>query len=434
MDLQLNKARSGGLDMNIDVVIIGGGPAGTSTAISLNNKGISNVIVEKQAFPRFHIGESMTGECGASVRALGLEEKMKHTGHRIKLGTKVYGAGGANSFYIPIMGRNEQGDLYGQKTWQVRRSDFDDMLMEEAKGKGTSIVDAKAKSVLKDEDGVVCGVVVKYDDGRTEEIYSKVVVDASGQNTFLSGKGVTGPKVRGNYAKQAAFYSHFKGAIRNDAENEGRDDTLIFYQKKNHWAWFIPIDEDVVSIGVVTPVDYFKETQETREAFLCREMKELNSELARRVEDVEMCEDVMGMSNYSYHIKEFTGKGYLCVGDSHRFIDPIFSFGMHFALAEAVQAGDAIDMYLKGESADMDNPFAAYQERCDRGQDVVMNMLDAFWDYPLAFSLNVKSKKYRDDFIDMFAGRVYVDEPYGGLLVLQKLNSAGKTDNMDKIA
>ena len=135
-----------------------------------------------------------------------------------------------------------------------------------------------------------------------------------------------------------------------------------------------------------------------------------------------MLDDVRGMSNYAYHIKEYTGKGYLCVGDSHRFMDPIFSFGLHFALAEAAKAGDAISMYLKGETADLENPFTKYQETCERGQDVIMALLDAFWDYPLAFSLYLKDKKYWGDFIDMFAGRVYAENPYDGLLALLELN------------
>jgi flavin-dependent dehydrogenase len=418
--------------MNIDTVIIGGGPAGTSTAIALNNKGISNIIIEKETFPRFHIGESMTGECGASVRALGLEHRMREYGHCIKIGTKVFGSGGGNAFYIPVMGRDEAGELYVQKTWQVRRSEFDDMLMSEAKEHGTQVLDARAMSVLRNEGGDVCGVVVRYDDGSTEEIRASVVVDASGQSTFLSTAGVASPKQRGKYSKQAAFYSHFKGAIRN--EEEGADDTLIFYQKKNYWAWFIPIDSEIVSIGVVTPTDYFKNTKEDRETFLRREMKELNSELARRVMDVEMVDDVRGMSNYSYHVKEFTGRGYICVGDSHRFIDPIFSFGMHFALAEAIKASDAIEQYIKGETANLENPFIEYQQECERGQDVVMNMLDAFWDYPLAFSLYVKSKQHQEDFIDMFAGRVYREEPYEGLQVLQKLNDEGRLGQSRSIA
>ncbi len=213
-----------------------------------------------------------------------------------------------------------------------------------------------------------------------------------------------GPKDRGNYDRQVAIYSQVVGAIRD--EGEKRDDTLIFYQKKNHWAWFIPIDKDVVSIGVVTPSEYFTSRKESKIDFLKREMQTLNPELTWRVKDVKFVEDARGTSNYSYYIEKFTGKGFLCVGDSHRFIDPIFSLGLLFATKEAEYSADAISKYLAGERRDAENPFAAYERYADRGQDIIQTMLDCFWEFPLPFAL-LTHWTHKEEIIDLFAGRIY---------------------------
>jgi hypothetical protein len=107
---------------------------------------------------------------------------------------------------------------------------------------------------------------------------------------------------------------------------------------------------------------------------------------------------------------------------------------MHFSMAEAVMAADHIADYLGGKTAGLDNPFKEYQEICERGMDVIQDMLDAFWDYPFAFSLYIKDKRYRSNFIDMFAGRVYTTEPSAGLMALRKLNIEGTANKMSGTA
>lgn len=413
--------------MKAQVAIIGGGPGGVSAALTLQDRGYESIIIETDEFPRFHIGESMTGECGASVRALGVEEEMANANHPIKWGTMVYGADGKNGFYVPVMGRKEDGSLFEQTTWQVRRADFDDMLLGVARRRQIPILKGLAKEV-QTEGQVVRSVTVQTESGDVT-VECDALVDASGQSTFLSKAGLAGSRDIGNYNRQIAVYGHFSGAIRPDERIEKelhRDDTIIFYREKYHWAWFIPLDEEIVSIGVVTPVDYFKAAKKSREEFLADEILTINPLLAERVQNVVRHDIARSTSNYSYHIKDFVGPNYLCVGDAHRFIDPIFSLGLHFTMAEGRKAGAAIADVL--QSSDTGNgqipkPLLDYQEECEGGQEIIQTMLDAFWDYPLAFSLYLKDKRYRDNFIDMFAGRVYDTEPSRGLLELRRLNS-----------
>lgn len=413
--------------MKTQVVIVGGGPSGTGLAISLKKKGIKSIIVEKEGFPRLHVGESMTGECGASVRALGLTEDMAKHNFPIKWGTMVIGTDGRNSFYVPVMGRDKDNNLFKQTTWQVRRSHFDKMMMDTCIDQDITSIKGMATDVLKNDQGIPCGIKYKNEAGEEMEIHADFVADASGQHTFLRSKGVTSERLMGKYDKQLAMYSHFKGVKRLTEEGKPLqpNDTIIFYQKRNHWSWMIPIDDELVSIGVVTPSEYYRSKGETKKDFLLREMMTLNPELAKRLVDAEIVEDVHSCANYSYQIKNFGGPGFLCIGDAHRFIDPIFSLGLHFTLVECRKAADVIDEYLAGKCADMANPFKEYMEYCELGMDNIQTMLDTFWDYPFAFSLYLKDPKYRDGFIDLFAGRCYLTETPPCIAALRRLQVEG---------
>ena len=166
------------------------------------------------------------------------------------------------------------------------------------------------------------------------------------------------------------------------------------------------MDDEAVSIGIVVPAEYFTSRKLSKADFIREEMKTLNPELARRVTDVEFVEDARAISNYSYQVKNFTGKGFLCVGDSHRFIDPIFSLGLLFATKEAQFAAEAVRDYLAGKNHDAANPFADYEYYADQAQDIIKTMLDCFWEWPLQFQRFVHYT-HQEEIIDLFAGRIY---------------------------
>lgn len=387
-----------------DVIIVGGGPAGSASALHLLKAGIKPVIVEKERFPRYHIGESLTGEVGGHLRELGLEKTMKAGKHPIKHGVNVYGPKGDNSFWVPVKKRDENNKLQATTTWQVRRSTFDQMLLDTAVERGVEVLPCRAVGVRVEGDRV-SGIQIRTPKGATETLKAEVVLDASGQSTFLANNGApTGKKERGNYDKQLAVFSQVAGAIRDPGDAAGN--TLIFYRQKNHWGWFIPIDDEVVSVGIVVPGEYFNSLGLSKHDFLCKELRELNPELSRRVPELTFVEDVHSASNYCYHIRNFTGKGFLCVGDSHRFIDPIFSFGVNFALKEAQLGTQAIVDYLSGSVQNGDNPFADYENLSELGQDIVQDLVDVFWDYPLPFTV-LMHHRHREGMIDLFAGRMF---------------------------
>jgi flavin-dependent dehydrogenase len=400
--------------MKTDVLIVGGGPAGATSAMFLIQEGIQPLILEMESFPRYHIGESLTGAGGKVLRDLGLEAEMYRRGHPRKQGVKVYGQSARGTWFVPVTGRDKNWELFDWDTWQVRRSDFDKMMLNEAVSRGASLIPGKAIAPLVNEHGEVRGATVRMPDGKVETIESELLLDCSGAATWLANHGgVTGPKYLGAYDKQIAIFSQVANPIRDHGSTRDThpDNTLIFYQKKYHWAWFIPLDEETVSVGVVIPSAYFLAQGESKRDFFLRELREMHPELARRIPTpAELVEDVHVIPNYSYQVKKFTGKGFLCIGDSHRFIDPIFSFGLTVAMREAQHMAPVARDYLNGRNRDVEHPFSEYQLFCEKGIDILEDVLDSFWEYPLAFALLVHAR-HPEDMTDMFAGRIYEHQP-----------------------
>jgi flavin-dependent dehydrogenase len=366
----------------------------------------------------------MTGAGGKVLRDLGLTDEMYRRRHPTKQGVKVFGRSEKSTWFVPVTGRDENWKLFAWDTWQVRRSDFDKMMLEEAVTRGATLMKGKALKPLV-RDGVVRGAQVRMADGGVQDIEAELLLDCTGLATWLANLGgITGPKYLGAYDKQIAIFSQVTGAIRDNGgtRDTHKDNTLIFYKKKYHWAWFIPLDDEVVSVGVVIPGAYFLEQKESKHDFLVRELRELHPELSRRIPEINLVERVHVIPNYSFQVKAFCGKGFMCIGDSHRFIDPIFSFGLTVSMREAQFAAPVIRAYLEGANRDEPNPFADHQLFCEKGIDILEDVLDSFWEHPLAFAIMVHAR-HTEQMTDMFAGRIYETErqPSTALLAFRRL-------------
>ncbi len=394
--------------MKTDVLIVGGGPAGAASAMFLAREGIKPLIIEQEKFPRYHIGESLTGGGGQVLRQLGLEAEMYKRKYPCKQGVKVYGQSKAGSWFVPVTGRDADWKLFPWDTWQVRRSNFDKMMLEEAVARGATVIPGKALKPILKKDGSVGGVQIRpADSEKTMDIESDVLLDCSGQATWLANLGgLTGPK----------YTARDHGTTRE----QNKDNTLIFYASKFHWAWFIPLDEEIISVGIVVPSAYFLEKKESLHDFYIREVHELHPELKQRIPEIKLVESVHVIPNYSFQVKKFCGKGFICVGDAHRFVDPIFSFGVTMAMWEGQLAAPQVKAYLNGERRDQPNPFADHQLYCEKGIDVLEDLIDCFWERPMAFALLVYTR-YKDYITDMFATRIYDHQPSPALDAFRKL-------------
>jgi len=283
------------------------------------------------------------------------------------------------------------------------------MMQGEAVARGATLLPGKALRPLVADDGAVRGVRVRTSEGEFD-LEAELLLDCSGQSTFLATHGVTGPKYLGSYDKQIAIFSQVTGFERDPGSDTDRTlkpgNTLIYYKDKFLWGWCIPLDDEVTSVGVVSPSHYYLETKESLEDFLRRELGERHPDLARRTAHVEFVEPVHVIPNYSFQVRDFAGKGFICIGDAHRFIDPIFSFGLNVTMKEASLAAPVVEAYLEGQGRDSENPFEEHILYCERGTDVLEDLIDCFWENPFAFAVFVHSR-YIEQMVDGFAGRIY---------------------------
>ena len=389
------------------VIIIGGGPAGSTTALYLLRSGVQPLIIERESFPRFHIGESLTGECGGELRSLGVEAELLRQKYPIKHGVNVFNPKGV-PFWVEVKKRcPETNALIPTSTWSVVRSSFDRMLLDLARNGGAEYMECEAVAPIK-ENGRITGLQICTARGTLENLRCEILVDCSGQGTFLANRGITGKKLKGGYVNQVAVFSQLTDMVRDSGPepSQAPGNTLIFYKQKDHWAWMIPLSDTVTSVGVVTPAPYFKARKLDKSEFLRSEILSLNPDLARRVTNTSFVEQVRTISSYSYTVPNFTGNGFVCVGDAHHFTDPIFSFGVFLSMKEAEFAAGAILDHLGAENEPEQNPFAVYEALATQGQDAVRDLIDCFWEYPLVFTRMVTGKT-RDDITDLFAGRLY---------------------------
>ncbi len=395
-----------------DVVVLGCGPAGASAGGLLCRRGYRVLGLDKSDFPRYHIGESLTGTVGLHLRAVGLEDEMLGRAFPVKYGVKVIGRNARNEFFVAAAPK---------PTWQVRRAEFDETLLGWAQAQG-----------MEHRRGTVCRVLagrgrvrgVRYrSDGEEREARCRFVVDASGLSTYLSREGIAGRRIKDEYSEQIAFFTQIRDCERDPGLM--RDNTIIFYSEPHHWAWFIPLTEEVVSVGVVvTRATYrrFRSDAQSRNAEVSREVLEwglrnINPDLWRRCGEREWTEPVRVIRDYSYAVHPFAGEGWICVGDSHRFIDPIFSFGVSIAIAEASLAADALDeAFASGESK---KPFVEYQRRCNVGQDAVSDVIRYFWRFPAFFGVQARGR-FREDIMKLFAGACYDERPLPGLVMMRE--------------
>ena len=398
-----------------EVVVIGGGPAGSTAASLVAQAGLSTLLVEREKFPRFHVGESLMPECYWPLERLGLIERMKASKFTRKKSVQFVTASGKESepFYF-----TEHDPRESSTTWQVERADFDQMLFDRAAELGADCYDqTRILDVLLDDDGAARGVKLRTVDGQTREISAKVVMDGSGQSSLIASKLGLREDIPG--LKKTAIWGYYKNAMRDEGDNAGA--TIVMHtDEKDSWFWFIPLSDEVTSIGCVGDSDYLLKTRLDSEARYQLELDRCPG-LQSRLENAERVGKIRVAKEYSYWTKQHSGQGWVLVGDAFGFLDPIYSSGVYFALVMGERAADAV---IEGFEQ---NNLSGVQlgKWCDdfkRGTQWIHKLVDAFYTKDFSFGGFMRDNpQFRGNLTDLLIGRIFND---GAGDIFQKMDPA----------
>ena len=320
-----------------DVVVIGGGPSGATVATLVAKAGFRVQLLEREHFPRYHIGESLIPETFWVLERLGMLAKLQGSRFVEKHSVQFVTEQGKLSepFYFGDYKPHESS-----QTWQVTRAEFDQMMLDNAREHGVDVQEGVRVLEVLFEGGRAVGVRAIDEAGVEREIRSTVVVDAAGQSCLIQDR--LGLREWDPVLKKAAIWTYWKGAKRDAGRDEGA--TLVMQTKgKIGWFWYIPLQDDIVSVGVVAPFDYL---------FMGRDSKELETiyfeeverclGLQSRIANAGRVAPFSAAKEYSYRSRQVAGDGWVLVGDAFGFLDPLYSSGILLALISGAQAADAI--------------------------------------------------------------------------------------------
>jgi FADH2-dependent halogenase len=322
------------MDTEYDVAIIGGGPAGSTAATVLARHGRKVVVLEREKFPRFHIGESLLPYSMQTFERLGLREKLNGIAME-KIGGEVASSCGSRKvrFYFRTGFK-----LLQTKAYQVKRADFDKLLLDHAAADGAEIHEqAAVERVEFHPDAVSLSVTV---DGTPKTVTARYVIDCSGRNSVVGNHF----KLRQSYETLQKFsvFAHFEDVPLRDRE-ELNLTRLI--RGADFWFWMIAVSETRVSVGVVMDTARFRALKKSPEEALDHFLTN-SPEMRERMQGARRVSEVYSISDYSYRNSRFTGDRWMLAGDAAGFIDPIFSTGVFLAILSGEQCGDILHEVL----------------------------------------------------------------------------------------
>lgn len=357
-----------------DVVVIGGGPAGSTVSTLIAQQGYRVELYEREKFPRFHIGESLIPETYWVLKRLNLLPKMQQSHFVKKYSVQFVNASGKLSapFYFWDNKPHECS-----QTWQVARSEFDQMMLNHARENGVKAYEGvRVMDVLFDNDRAV-GVSIKNDDGSLRQVKARVVVDASGQNGLIMNR--LNLRIWDPVLNKGAIWTYWEGAYRDTGRDEGA--TMVLQTvTKNGWFWYIPLHNNIVSVGIVAPFDYlFKGRKDYALTYI--EEVERCPAVKERVSSGKRVTGYFATKDYSYRSKQVSGNGWVLVGDAFGFLDPLYSSGVLLALKSGEFAADAIvEGFEKGDtSAEQLGKWGpVFNEGVDRMRRLVCEYYDGF--------------------------------------------------------
>jgi flavin-dependent dehydrogenase len=391
------------MNQDYDTIIIGGGPGGSSSGAVLAEYGHRVLILEREKFPRYHIGESLIPFTFQPLERIGMIPKMKKSHFQQKHSVTFVQPNGKRSLPFYFYTRYDRNTV--AQTWQVLRSEFDQMLLDNAREKGAEVREETKVNKLLMEGEQVVGVEATGNDGKTYEVRAKIVLDCSGKEAFTSNK--RGWRMNDPYLNKIAVWTYYEGAKRGEGIDEG--DTAVAYVPEKGWFWFIPQHNNMTSVGIVAEGKYL-----TRDG-----VKDLKAIFDREVEENQWIKDRLAVgkqtggyfitSEYSRHSRHCAAPGLLLVGDAFAFLDPVFSSGVMLALKSGVMAGEEVHKGLvEGDLSPQ--RFTEYGTTIRAGVENMRKLVYAFYDPN--FSFREVIKKYPEaagEITDCLSGDVNKD-------------------------
>jgi flavin-dependent dehydrogenase len=354
-----------------EAIVIGGGPAGSAAAAVLGQHGHRVLLLEKGRFPRYHVGESLLPYCYFPLDRIGMIEKMKASHfvekHSVQFVT-IDGNVSAPFYFF------QHFEHPASTTWQVVRSEFDALLLENAREKGVDVRQGIAATDFLREAGRVVGVKAVDEDGIQHEFHAPATIDATGRNALAISKNrwrKWDPQLN-----KVAVWTYFEGAVRDPGLEAGS--TTVAYLPEKGWFWYIPLPDNMVSVGIVGESGYlFRDTKDLGEIF-CREIGE-NAWIKEHLAPAAQKGEYFVTKEFSYRSEYCSEDGLVLVGDAFAFLDPVFSSGVYLALRSGELAADAIHAALAAGEVSAES-FVDYSERICREIEAMRKLVYAFYD------------------------------------------------------
>ena len=383
-----------------DCIVMGAGPAGSTVAALVAEAGLRVLLVERETMPRFHVGESLMPETYWTLERLGVLDQMKSSAHPIKRSVQFVSHTGKQSqpFYFQRHDPRESSN-----TWQVLRSEFDLMLYENAAAKGATCRDATRVLDVRMTGDRAHGVRLQCSGGDSEEVEARVVVDATGGQALMAnrlGLRVDNPKLR-----KAAIWGYYENARRDEGDNSGA--TIILHTRdKKAWFWYIPLADNVTSIGVVADRDYLLSGRGAPEDVFAEELANCPAVVERLV-DATLVSKFRVAKEFSYSTRRSAGDGWVMVGDAFGFIDPIYSSGVYFALRSGEMAADCIVEAIRSGDTSAGR-LGSWTPEFLAATRWIAKLVDAFYTDAFSFGRFMKQHpQHVGPLTDLLIGRIF---------------------------
>jgi flavin-dependent dehydrogenase len=388
---------------HLDVVIIGGGPAGASAATILAGHGRRVLILEREKFPRYHVGESMIPFTYQPLERLGLVEQMKASAFQKKFSVQFVAPNGKASQPFYFFNRYDRDTV--AQTWQVLRSEFDEMLLRHARQRGAAVIEETTVTDLLREGDTVVGVRARTQDGPEREFRARLTLDCTGRESFAAVR--QGWRQKDPFLNKVAVWTYYRGSKREAGIDEGQTTVAMIPEKG--WFWHIPQHNDMVSVGVVAEGKYLtRGGVKDPKTIFHREVEE-NLWIKEHLAAGGSTGDYFLTSEYSFHARHCGSPGLLLVGDAFCFLDPVFSSGLLLALKSGVMAGD--DVHLALQRNDLSPAwFECYARSMRQGIENMRKLVYAFYDPNFSFKQVIdKYPEAADEITDCLSGDVNKD-------------------------